>query len=161
MKRQEIAGAVLLALAAAWIGRATAAAPAGAPALPTQPAAVARQAFEHLKEGLATSRWDPFFAMLADDFTFWFPSGKYLGLHRGKATAMEFFHYVSASFPGGIRVVEVLRETGSGQTFVFEFRDEGMLRGEPYKNRVALSFDVCGDKICGYREYFGSDGKVN
>lgn len=161
MKRHEIVGAVLLALAAAWIGRATAAAPAGAAAPQTQPAAVARQAFEHLKEGLATGRWDPFFAMLADDFTFWFPSGKYLGLHRGKATAMEFFRYVSASFPGGIRVVEVLRETGSGQTFVFEFRDEGMLRGEPYKNRVALSLDVCGDKICGYREYFGSDGKVN
>ena len=74
---------------------------------------------------------------------------------------MEFFNYVSQAFPQGIEIEEVLRETGSGRTFVFEFRDKGSLRGEPYKNRVAISLDVCGDKICGYREYFGSDGKSN
>ena len=54
-----------------------------------------------------------------------------------------------------------MRRTGSESTFVYEFRDEGLLRGEPYKNRVAISLDVCGPKICGYREYFGSDGKSN
>ena len=27
-------------------------------------------------------------------------------------------------------------------SFIFEFRDEGLLFGEPYKNRVAVSFDV-------------------
>jgi hypothetical protein len=32
---------------------------------------------------------------------------------------------------------------------------------EPYANRIAVSFDVRGNKICGYREYFGSDGKSN
>jgi len=42
---------------------------------------------------------------------------------------------------------------------VFEFRDEGVMRGQPYKNRVAVAFDVRDDKICAYREYFGSDGK--
>ena len=80
---------------------------------------------------------------------------------RMTALAMEFFQYVSSAFAGGIRVVEVLRQSGGGNTFVCEFRDEGTLRGEPYKNRVAISLDVCGDKICGYREYFGSDGKIN
>ncbi|MBM3791078.1 MAG: nuclear transport factor 2 family protein [Acidobacteria bacterium] len=122
---------------------------------------VADRAFENLRQGLETGRWEPFFDLLSDDFTFWFPTGKYLGLHKGKGAAMEFFRYVSSAFPDGIRVVEVLRQTGTGQTFVYEFRDEGMLRGEPYKNRVAISLDVCGDKICGYREYFGSDGKIN
>jgi len=33
--------------------------------------------------------------------------------------------------------------------------------GEVYKNRVVVSFDIREDKICGYREYFGSDGKSN
>jgi hypothetical protein len=42
-----------------------------------------------------------------------------------------------------------------------EFRDEGLMWGNPYKNRVVVSFDVRGGKICGYREYLGSDGKSN
>lgn len=33
--------------------------------------------------------------------------------------------------------------------------------GTPYKNRVAVAFDIRDDKICAYREYFGSDGKSN
>lgn len=33
--------------------------------------------------------------------------------------------------------------------------------GQPYKNRIAISFDVRNDKICVYREYLGSDGKSN
>ncbi len=122
---------------------------------------VAQKAFEHFKQGLATGKWQAFFAMLADDFTFTFPQGKYQGSHQGKAIAEEFFTYVSQTFPAGIHVVEVLRVTGNDKTVIFEFRDEGMLRGQPYKNRVAVSFDVCGEKICAYREYFGSDGKSN
>ena len=137
----------------------------GGHATPAPPAAdakaVADRAFDGLTQGLATGKWEPFFDLLSDDFTFWFPTGKYLGEHKGKARAMEFFRYVSSAFPGGIKVVEVLRRSGGGNTFVYEFRDEGTLRGEPYKNRVAISLDVCGDRICGYREYFGSDGKIN
>ena len=29
---------------------------------------------------------------------------------------------------------------------------------KPYRNRVAIAFDFRGDQVCGYREYFGSDG---
>jgi ketosteroid isomerase-like protein len=136
------------------------------PARQAQPAAtpakaVADQAFARFTSALATGAWDPFFELLADDFTFSFPTGKYVGTHKGKAAAMEFFRYVSTAFPAGITVTEVMRRTGNDSTFVFEFRDEGTLRGEPYKNRVAISLDICGSKICGYREYFGSDGKTN
>lgn len=46
---------------------------------------------------------------------------------------------------------------------MFEFKDEGtmVLPGalpRPYKNRVAIAVDFRGDRVCGYREYFGSDG---
>jgi ketosteroid isomerase-like protein len=154
---------VLTALTAFALGLAAAAA---GPRLLAQPAApdaraVADQAFTRLTDGLAGRPWDPFFDLLADDLTFSFPMGKYVGTHQGKAKAVEFFRYVSTAFPKGLTVTEVLRRTGAGTTFVVEFRDEGELRGEPYKNRVAISLDVCGAKICGYREYFGSDGKSN
>jgi ketosteroid isomerase-like protein len=119
---------------------------------------VAHQAFEHFQHGLATGEWQGFLDMLTEDFSFWFPMGKYHGLNEGKDRAKEFFQYVSTSFKGGL-TMNLDRVTSNETTVVFEFRDEGFLLDQPYKNRVAVSFDVRGDKICSYREYFGSDGK--
>jgi ketosteroid isomerase-like protein len=120
---------------------------------------VAHQGFENLLHGLATGEWEPLLDLLTEDFTFWFPVGPYHGLNVGKARAKSFFLYVSEVFGQTIRMTNLERVTGSETTVVFEFCDAGMMRGEPYKNRVAVSFDVRADKICGYREYFGSDGK--
>jgi ketosteroid isomerase-like protein len=119
---------------------------------------IARQGFEHFTQGLATGEWQAFLDMLTEDFTFWFPTGKFKGLNLGKERAREFFQYVSTSFPSGITLI-LDSLTSNETTVIFEFHDEGILFGQPYKNRVAVSFDVCGNKICGYREYFGSDGK--
>ena len=122
---------------------------------------VGKQAFAQLTHGLATGDWNQFLDILTDDFSFWFPVGPYHGLNVGKEKAREFLEYVSQTFPGGLSITSVERITSNETTVVFEFRDEGMMRGEPYKNRIAASFDIRGDKICGYREYFGSDGKSN
>jgi ketosteroid isomerase-like protein len=123
---------------------------------------VGLRGFEHFQAGLATGQWQPFLDMLTDDFTFTFPQGKYLGTHVGKDKATEFFQYVSQAFgKDGMRVTEVLRVTANETTIVFEFRDEGKIFGNDYKNRVAISWDIRGDRIAGYREYFGSDGKSN
>ena len=122
---------------------------------------VGKQAFNHLTHGLATGDWNSFLDMLTDDFSFWFPVGPYHGLNVGKEKAREFLEYVSQTFPGGLSITSVERITSNETTVVFEFRDEGMMRGEPYKNRIAASFDIRENKICGYREYFGSDGKSN
>ena len=122
---------------------------------------VAQRGFEHFKTGLATGQWQLFIDMLADDFTFHFPTGQYKGLNVGKAKAAEFFTYVSMTFKDGLLITDVLHVTGNESSVVFEFKDEGKLRGESYRNRVAVSLDICGEKICGYREYFGSDGKSN
>ncbi|KAB8320594.1 nuclear transport factor 2 family protein [Tolypothrix campylonemoides VB511288] len=121
---------------------------------------VAHQAFEHFQHGLATGEWNQFLDMLTEDFSFWFPAGKYHGLNQGKERAREFFQYVSECFKGGLTLT-LDQVTSNETTVVFEFRDEGALFGEPYKNRIAVSFDVRGNKICSYREYFGSDGKSN
>ncbi|MFB2978776.1 nuclear transport factor 2 family protein [Microseira sp. BLCC-F43] len=123
--------------------------------------AVAQQGFEYFTHGLATGEWDSFLDMLTDDFTFWFPVGSFHGLNEGKERARAFFEYVSELFSPGITITSIERVTSSDTTVVFEFRDEGKMRGEPYKNRIAVSFDIRGDKICGYREYLGSDGKSN
>lgn len=121
---------------------------------------IAQRAFQHFTHGLATGEWSLFIDMLTEDFTFWFPVGPYHGLNVGKQRAIAFFQYVSEAFEQGLTVT-LERVTSNETTVVFEFRDEGVLRGEAYKNRVAVSFDVRGDKICSYREYFGSDGKSN
>lgn len=120
------------------------------------PRAVAIRAFQHFCAGLAAGQWEPFLDMLSDDFSFWFPRGKYKGLNIGKERAREFFAYVSSVFSEGLSVT-LDRVVGSGSTYIFEFRDEGKLRGQPYANRVAIALDVRGHQICAYREYFGLD----
>ncbi|WP_339460100.1 nuclear transport factor 2 family protein [Nodularia spumigena] len=120
---------------------------------------IAQQAFDHFTHGLATGEWSAFLDMLTEDFTFWFPMGKFHGLNEGKDRAREFFQYVSESFNSGIQLTSLDSVTSNETTVVFEFRDEGLLLNQPYKNRVAVSFDVRGEQISGYREYFGSDGK--
>jgi ketosteroid isomerase-like protein len=121
---------------------------------------VGHEAFEYFKHGLATGEWNGFLDMLAEDFSFWFPAGKYHGLNVGKERTKEFFLYVSEVFSPGL-ILTLDRVTSNETTVVFEFRDEGQMWGQLYKNRIAVSFDVRGDKICSYREYFGSDGKSN
>lgn len=122
---------------------------------------VAHQAFANLQHGLATGEWNPLLELLTEDVTLWFPVGPYHGLNVGKESAKAFFQYVSEVFAQTITLNSLERITSNETTVVFEFRDEGLMRGQPYKNRIALSLDVRGDKICGYREYFGSDGQSN
>jgi len=122
---------------------------------------IAQAAFEKLTYGLVTGEWGQLLDMLTDDFTFWFPVGKFHGLNQGKDRAREFFKYVSDAYSEGLSITSLDRITSNERTVVFEFRDQGSMWGKPYKNRVAISFDVRGDKVCAYREYLGSDGKSN
>lgn len=113
---------------------------------------VANQAFQYFSQGLATGNWQPFLDMLTEDFTFWFPVGLYQGVNTGKDRAASFFRYVSEAFSEGLTVT-VERVTSNDTTVVFEIHSEGRLRGKPYSNQVAVSLDVRGHQICGYREY--------
>lgn len=121
---------------------------------------IGKKAFKKFTHGLETGEWEAFLEMLTDDFTFWFPTGQYHGLNQGKEKAREFFIFVSEAFSEGL-FVTLDNIVSNEKTVIFEFRDEGLFRGVPYKNRVAIAFDVRGDKICAYREYYGSDGKSN
>lgn len=120
--------------------------------------AVAEEAFVDFRSGLATGEWEPFLERLTDDFTFHFPMGRYQGLNQGKEKAAEFFAFVSSVYPDGLFIDEVSGVTADGERVVFEFSDHGVMFGKPYANKVAISLDVCGERICGYREYFGLVG---
>ncbi|MBI1761031.1 MAG: nuclear transport factor 2 family protein [Acidobacteria bacterium] len=122
---------------------------------------VGTRALALFKTALATGEWPPFFELLADDFTLYFPHGKFQGLSVGKAQGEAFFHLVTEAFGGCLTITEVMRVAASETTFIFEFRNEGHLRGAEYKNRVTISWDIRGEQIVAAREYFGSDGKSN
>lgn len=114
----------------------------------------AQLGFEAFQQGLATGDWQSFLKLITDDFTFEFPIGKFQGTHSGKEKAAEFFAYVSQFFPQGLQLT-IKRVTWSDYTVVFEVLSEGEVMGKPYQNQAAISFDIRGEQICGYREYLG------
>lgn len=118
----------------------------------------AQQAFRHYSHGLTTAEWELFLEMLTEDFTFWFPVGPQQGLNVGKVKAAAFFQYVSTFSDGPLKAERV---TSSETTVVFEVKSEGQLWGKPYQNQAAISFDIRGDQVCGYREYLGVVFQLN
>lgn len=98
---------------------------------------------------------EPYLDLLTEDFVFYMPVGPFRGRNQGRERAGECYRQIAASQPH-ITYQEPYRTTASGNTVVFEFEDGGTLfGGTPYHNRIAASFDVRGDQIAAYREYFG------
>ncbi|MGV2830536.1 nuclear transport factor 2 family protein [Myxosarcina sp. GI1(2024)] len=123
--------------------------------LNSQTIATAQKAFDYFSHGLATGDWADFLAMLTDDFTFSFPIGPFKGENVGRERAAQFFRYVSDSvFTEGL-FLTLERTTNNEITVVFEVKSSGLMLGKPYQNQVAISFDIRGDRVCGYREYLG------
>ena len=111
-------------------------------------------AWRQLKAAHDAGDFGGYLAMLTDDYTFSMPVGEFRGQHVGRDRAAECYRQIAASEPK-LRFHDPLRVTRQGNTVVVEFEDEGTIQGRPYRNRIASSFDVRGDRICGYREYFG------
>lgn len=115
---------------------------------------VAQAAFEEFSQGLSSGNWDAFLERLSEDFAFWFPAGPFKGNNVGKARAQAFFDSASKVFPEGLSL-RVERVMNDGDTVIFEVRSQGLMLGHPYENQAAISFDIRGEKVCGYREYLG------
>ena len=118
---------------------------------------IAQQAFAAFAEGWRTSDFQPFLEMLTDEFTFWYPYGKY----RGKFSGREGKAQMIAKCRDHSEAVDCLsfspphHITSSDTTVMFEFECEGIIGGESYRGRLAIALDVRDDKISGFREYFG------
>lgn len=115
--------------------------------------AIAQTAFDYFAHGLRSGEWHDFLEMLTDDFSFSFPIPPFQGKNVGKDKAERFFSYVSQQvFSSGL-FLTVERITSNDSTVVFEVKSQGLMFGKPYNNQAAISFDLRGDRICGYREY--------
>ena len=116
--------------------------------------ATALRAWRALADAHNDGDFTRYLDLLTDDYTFSMPLGAFRGEHRGREAAAECYRQIAASEPRLV-FADPLRVTRSGDTVVVEFEDEGTIMGQAYRNRIASSFDVRGDRICGYREYFG------
>lgn len=124
------------------------------------PREVALQGFANLKQGFADGNFEPYLAMLTDDYTFTAPLGEFRGQNKGKDRAVEYYKQVN-DFNARFDFHEPTRITADGNTVVIEFEDEGNIGGMSYKNLICNSFDIRGEQICGWREYWGDvDPKI-
>lgn len=114
---------------------------------------IAQIAFNYFSQGLASGEWHDFLDMLTEDFSFSFPIPPFQGENVGKDKAKQFFNYVSQQvFTTGL-FLTVERITSNENTVVFEVKSQGLMFDQPYANQAAISFDIRGNYICGYREY--------
>jgi ketosteroid isomerase-like protein len=121
------------------------------------PLKIAKQVFAAFTEGWMNGNFQPFLEMLTDEFTFWYPYGKYRGKfsgQEGKAQVTAKFHDHSEA-GDRLRFTSPHHITSSDTTVMFEFECEGVIDGEDYRGRIAIALDIDNDKISGFREYFG------
>jgi hypothetical protein len=118
---------------------------------------VARRAFALFQRGWATGDFGPYLAMCRADFAFAYPSGA----HRGRVTGTEGYRRMvakcqeEAASGQRLQLSAPTRVTTSETTAVIEFDVEGWLGRHYYRGWTAISFDVAGEQLSGFREYFG------
>lgn len=118
---------------------------------------IAQQAFQAFARGWATGDFQPFLEMLTDEFTFWYPYGKYRGKFTGQAGKAQMIAKCHEHTQAGDRLTfrPPHHITSSETTVMFEFECAGVIDHTPYQGRIAIALDVKGEKISGFREYFG------
>ena len=90
------------------------------------PREVALKCFRHLKQGFADGNFEPYLAMLTDDYIFTAPLGEFRGNNSGKDKAVLYYKQV-ADFKARFDFHEPTRITADGNTVIIEFEDEGKL----------------------------------
>ena len=115
---------------------------------------VAQKAFDHLKTGFITGDFEPYFAMLTDDYIFYLPIEPARGEHRGIEKAREYYR-MSGDSGSWLNLHTPSSITSNEKTVIFEFKVNGKIVNSDFNNRIAIALDVRGERICGFREYFG------
>lgn len=118
---------------------------------------IAQQAFASFTQGWATGDFQTFLDRLTDELTFWYPYGKYRGKFSGEEGKAQMIAKCRDHCAAGDRLAfsPPHHITSSETTVVFEFECEGVIESEPYSGRIAIALEVSGNKISGFREYFG------
>lgn len=116
----------------------------------------ANTAFRHFQNGWQTGNFDDYLAMLTDDFTFSFPTGKHRGVFTGKAGREKMIAKCRDDAAGARLTLHEPRTTAIDEsTVIFEFESDGNFGEYNYKGRNIVILEVSDEKVCGFREYFG------
>lgn len=121
---------------------------------------VATRAFQYFAHGWARGDFQSYIEMLTEEFEFSFPEGE----QRGHYSGSEGRERMIAKCEGHVRAGERLtlhpphHVTEGRTTVVFEFVAEGMLGGLYFRGEIAIAFEISGERISGFREYYGYSG---
>lgn len=118
--------------------------------------AVLDQAMTAFYAAWTTGKWDPFFAMFADDIVFEFPMGPNMGRHTGAAAKEKMWAW-RHTHEANDRISDVGENLRlhDGEWVVSCARSTGELGGKPYHGVTAVFLKAKGGKIVEYREYLG------
>ncbi|MET8825573.1 nuclear transport factor 2 family protein [Streptomyces sp. NPDC004610] len=118
---------------------------------------VANAAMDAFDNGWRTGDWQPFLALLTDDFSFWFPDhparGRFEGT-TGRRTVADWtaFHAAHGNHVSGTR----RRATPAGDRVFYEYESVGTSVGTAaYRNWELIVVTVRGERLSALHEYWG------
>jgi limonene-1,2-epoxide hydrolase len=137
-----------------WLDRRSGAANATPASQVVDPVAVALEAWRRNGVGHGGGSFEPLYEILHDDVVITMPLGQFRGENHGIAAARQIYEAIAAANPRFV-YESPLHVAQQGQTVLIEFDDHGTIAGFPYRNRIVGSYDIRGNKVAAYREYFG------
>ncbi|TQM33474.1 nuclear transport factor 2 family protein [Nocardia bhagyanarayanae] len=132
-------------------------APEHLPTTSEQVRRVADNAMDRFDAGWRTGDWQPFFAVLTDEFSFRFPEDPARGVFTGaqgrqKIEEWALFHARSGNRVSGNRI----RTDVAGTRVIYEYESHGTSPTTAgYRNREIILVEIHGDRISALHEYWG------
>ncbi|HYO70420.1 MAG TPA: nuclear transport factor 2 family protein [Archangium sp.] len=117
----------------------------------------AQAAYDSFAKGWATGDFEPYLAMLTEDFEFSYPLGEHRGRFTGAEGRAHMVDKVRAHSSRGERLtlLSPTRVAVTGHTVFFEFDSEGRFGDYEYRGHNVIAFDVTGERISAFREFLG------
>lgn len=117
----------------------------------------ARKAYDAFAQGWATGDFEPYLALLTDEFEFSYPFGADRGVYTGPEGHAHMVDKVRGHSSRGERLTlkPPTRIAVGGNTVFFEFDSEGQFGAYHYRGHNIIAFDVTGERISAFREFFG------
>ena len=112
------------------------------------------RAFEAFRTSLSSKNWEPFLDCFSDEVEFWeLVPGDFNGKNVGKNRLRTFYEEQGSRLD--LKIEDPLSITVEGNQAVIEYEESGTLDGQPFSNRVSISYVVEHGKIVLSREYLG------
>ncbi|MCP2320098.1 Ketosteroid isomerase-related protein [Nocardia amikacinitolerans] len=118
---------------------------------------VADNAMDRFDTGWRTGDWQPFLAVLTDEFSFLFPEDPARGLFTGAAGRHKIEEWVMFHARSGNRVSgNRVRTDVAGSRVIYEYESHGASPTTAgYRNRELIIVEIRGDRVSALHEYWG------